>query len=288
MALSILILTGQSGSGKSTVLRALEDEGYFCVDNIPTGLVEQLLQGIDEAQLTERLALGIDVREGRFLAQAPALVARLRAGPRPVRLVFLAADDAAMVRRYSQTRRLHPLDTGAGLRAAIAQERQLLTPLRELADDIWDTSASSPHALRARVVARLGGAQAADELRAQVLSFGFKHGLPLEADMVLDVRFLRNPYFVPALRPQSGLDAPVRDYVLAAPECGQFIQHAQAMLAFLLPEYRKEGKRYFTLAIGCTGGRHRSVALASQLTEFLRSLGVMAALRHRDLEEIRT
>ena len=288
MSLSILILTGQSGSGKSTALRALEDEGHFCVDNIPASLVEQLIEGVDTEQVGDRLTLVMDIRERHFLAQAPALLERLRRGSRPVRLLFLESDEAATVQRYSQTRRLHPLDAGAGLLQAIRQERELLTPLRELADDIWNTSTLTPHALRARVLQRLGGVAAPDVLRASVLSFGFKHGIPLEADMVLDVRFLRNPYFVPELTQQSGLDAPVREHVLATPEAAKFIEHAQGFLAFLLPEYQKEGKRYFTLAVGCTGGRHRSVTLARVLTEFLKAQGVMADLRHRDLQEGRT
>jgi UPF0042 nucleotide-binding protein len=285
MTLSITILTGQSGSGKSTAIRALEDHGYFCVDNLPTSLVERLIEVIDAEETCDRLALVMDIREKRFLAQAPALVERLRQGSHPVRVVFLEAKEEAVLRRYSETRRLHPLDRGDGLRTAVEEERTLLTPLRELADDTLDTSALSPHALRAKVVQQIAGVSAGDALRIGLMSFGFKHGVPLEADMVLDVRFLPNPYFQTTLRPLTGLDAGVRDYVLTIAEAQQFLTHAHAFFEFLLPQYQREGKRYLTVAIGCTGGRHRSVAMACELRDRLAKQNIIADLRHRDLKE---
>lgn len=285
MPLSILILTGQSGSGKSTAIRALEDEGYFCVDNVPTSLVEQLVDVVNAEQTADRLAIGIDIRERRFLQQAPALMARLRQGKHPVRMIYLEAKEEATIRRYSETRRLHPLDRGAGLRAAIVQERALLAPLRELADETLDTSSMSPHALRARVAERLAGVGPSDAIRVAVLSFGFKHGVPLEADMVLDVRFLTNPYFDVTLRPMTGLQEDVRQFVLRTSEAQTFLQHAADFLGFLVPQYQKEGKRYLTVAVGCTGGRHRSVAIARELCERLAKINISADLRHRDLKE---
>ena len=285
MPLSILILTGQSGSGKSTAIRALEDHGYFCVDNLPTTLVEQLVQVVDAEQTCERLALVMDIRERRFLGHAPALVARLRQGPHPVRMVFLEAKQESVLRRYSETRRLHPLDRGDGLRAAVAEEHRVLAPLRELADEALDTSELSPHALRARVVQLLVGPGDSDTLRVGLMSFGFKYGVPSEADMVLDARFLPNPYFQPGLREKTGKDAPVRDFVLQTPDALTFLQHAESFLRFLLPQYQREGKRYLTVAIGCTGGRHRSVALAQELASRLAEQTVIADLRHRDLQE---
>ena len=284
MPLSILILTGQSGSGKSTAIRALEDAGYFCVDNIPTSLVEQLVGVVLSEGTSDRLMAVIDIREKRFLAQAPALITRLRQGPHPVRMMFLEAQDEVVISRYSETRRLHPLDSGAGLRAAIMQERTLLAPLRELADETFDTSRLSPHDLRAIMRDRLAASNS-EHIRVALLSFGFKHGVPLEADMVLDVRFLNNPYFDLKLRPLTGLSEEVRQFVVRSPEAQTFVQHAQDFLAFLLPQYQKEGKRYLTVAIGCTGGRHRSVAIARELCERLAKIDIAADLRHRDVKE---
>ncbi len=285
MTCSILLLTGQSGSGKSTAIRTLEDQGYFCVDNMPTSLVQQLIDTVFAAAASERLALVMDIRERAFLQEAPALVARLRQGPRPFRMIFLEAKEEVMIRRYSETRRLHPLDDGCGLRAALAAERRLLAPLRELADEAMDTSHMSPHALRKAVAVQLAGARAGADgaLRVSLLSFGFKHGVPLEADIVLDVRFLPNPYFVPGMREQTGQDAPVSAYVLAQPEAQKFLELTAALLFFLVPQYQREGKRYLTVAIGCTGGRHRSVAVAAALQARLQAQAVAANLTHRDV-----
>lgn len=285
MALSILILTGQSGSGKSTAIRALEDQGYYCVDNLPTALVEQLVHQVDKDKTCERLALVMDIREKRFLEQAPAMIERLRQGKHPLRIIFLEAKEDVVLRRYSETRRLHPLDRGSGLRAAVEEERRLLAPLRELADDTLDTSGQSPHALRDNVVRLIAGVNPGDGLRVALLSFGFKHGIPLEADLVFDVRFLPNPYFRADMREKSGLDEPVWRFVLEIPEAQTFLQHTMDMLTFLLPQYQREGKRYLTVAIGCTGGRHRSVSLAGELATRLAKIGIKADLRHRDLKE---
>lgn len=285
MTLSILIVTGQSGSGKSTVIRTLEDHGFFCVDNIPTGLVEQLINVAHGGGTNESLAVVMDVREAHFVAQAPALIERLRVGPHPVRLLYLEASEPALIRRYSETRRRHPLDRGAGLRAAISSEREILAPLRELADATLETSAMSPHELRDRVIKQVVGIRPGDSLRIGLMSFGFKHGLPLEADMVLDVRFLANPYFDPTLRHLTGLDEAVKQAVVGSEEGKMFLERASTLLGFLIPRYQREGKRYLTLAVGCTGGRHRSVAIVQALAKQLGEGGIAVDLRHRDIEE---
>jgi len=280
----ILILTGQSGAGKSTAMHALEDVGYFCVDNLPTALAETLVAEVHKSAAVKALALGMDMREKNFLDQGPALVQRLRAGPHPVRLIFLQAQEEVVLRRYSQTRRLHPLDDGAGLRSAIVREQAVLGPLRELADEAIDTSQLSVHMLRSRIMSQFDPEAAAQDLRVTVLSFGFKYGVPTEADMVLDVRFVPNPYFIPELRPQTGLDPSVAAFVLQRDEAQTFLQHAQNFLQFLVPHYRAEGKCYFTVAIGCTGGRHRSVALAQQVAQSIAGTGVAVDVRHRDID----
>ncbi len=283
MSVSVLILTGQSGSGKSTAIHALEDHGYFCVDNIPTGLVERLIALVRDEAAVERLAVVMDVREPHFIEQAPQLVARLRKQGESVRVVYLEAGEAALIRRYSETRRRHPLDSGTGLRDAIVRERDVLVPMRELADDTLDTSMMSPHELRARVTEQIVGVDPGGELKVALVSFGFKHGLPLEADMVLDVRFLPNPYFEPNLREQSGLDAQVAAYVTHNEAGAALLQRVDDLLGFLLPRYQREGRRYFTVAIGCTGGQHRSVAVAGALGKSLARRGLAVDLRHRDL-----
>lgn len=283
--LDILILTGQSGSGKSTAMRAAEDAGYFCVDNLPVALLEDLVSLCSHHTDTNRtrLALVMDLRERQFLQTAPKLVPALKAKGHRVRVVFLAAQQDVVLRRYSQTRRLHPLDGGGGLREAVVAEQALLEPLREMADEVIDTSRLTPHGLRASIIERVGGAASAGAMRVTVLSFGFKNGVPSEADMVLDVRFLPNPFFVPELSAHSGMQPAVADYVLQKPDAKAFLSHADNFLRFLLPHYQAEGKRYFTLGIGCTGGRHRSVAIAAQLTEQLCEAGFAAELRHRDM-----
>lgn len=282
MALSITILTGQSGSGKSTAIRALEDSGHYCVDNMPTALVERLVDIVASDPSCSQLALVMDIRERHFLSEAPALVQRLRNSPYAVRLIFLEAQEEIVLRRYSETRRLHPLDRGRGLRAAVEEERSVLAPLRELADEAIDTTGMSPHVLRAKVSVQIAGVKASDALRVGIMSFGFKHGIPMDADMVVDVRFLPNPYFVPSMRERTGLQDDVRDYVLGLAETQTFIEHTLNFLTFLLPQYQQEGKRYFTLAIGCTGGRHRSVAIAEEVRKRLVTHVPIVDCRHRD------
>ncbi len=285
MALSVLLLTGQSGSGKSTALRALEDHGHFCVDNVPTAIAGSLVEHLREEGMVERLVLVMDIRDRHFIQEAPRLVRRLRDGGIAIRVIYLDAREEALIRRYSETRRRHPLDYGYGLRHAIAHEREVLEPLRELADDTLDTTSSSPHVLRARII-ELFGEAAPEGLRLTVLSFGFKFGLPAEADIVLDVRFLPNPYFEAALREKTGLDDDVSHYAIGHPEGQSFIDDAAGFLSRLIPQYEREGKCYLTVAVGCTGGQHRSVAVGRALAERLAELAHVD-LRHRDIQEAR-
>ena len=282
MGLSILLVTGQSGSGKSTTVRTLEDHGYFCVDNMPVALVEELVRVLKAEGTIERLALVMDVRERRFIEEGPRLVARLRRGGTAVRVVYLDAKEEAIIRRYSETRRGHPLDDGCGLRVAIGREREILSPLRELADETLDTSLMSPHELRSRIVAQIANNEQHEGLRVALLSFGFKNGLPAEADVVLDVRFLPNPYFEPGMRERTGVDEDVARYALGSSDAESFLTRSASFLSFLIPHYQREGKRYLTVAIGCTGGRHRSVAVVRELARRL-SPEVSVDVRHRDI-----
>ncbi len=281
MALSILLLTGQSGSGKSTAIRALEDAGYYCIDNLPTALVPQTVDVLAAEGAVERVALVMDIRDRRFVQEGPRLVQKLAAGPHALRVVYLDAKEEALLRRYSETRRRHPLDHGAGLRSAIAHEREVLTPLRELANETIDTTAMSPHELKARIQSQVAAAST-EPMRVSLVSFGFKHGVPLESDLVLDVRFLPNPFFEPGMRERTGLDEDVSRYAIATPSGEEFLDKTEAYLRFLVPQYQREGKRYLTIAVGCTGGQHRSVAVCRALATRLG--GSMAVdLRHRDM-----
>ncbi len=282
MNISLVMLTGQSGSGKSTALRTLEDQGYLCVDNIPLGMIETLTKSAQGTQGSGKIAVVVDVRQSNFIEQAPKVVAKLREGSAAFRLVYLEARKDILLRRYSETRRSHPLDQGAGLHASISTERELLAPLRELADDTIDTSGLSPHALRAGILRQLVNTELGDDLGLAIVSFGFKYGLPLDADIVLDVRFLPNPYFVAELRSKTGLQPEVREYVLQQSAAQEFVERTFDYLQFLLPQYQKEGKRYLTVAVGCTGGQHRSVSIAWRLNELFSKEKIRVDLQHRD------
>lgn len=281
MALQVIILTGQSGSGKTTAIRTLEDRGFLCVDNLPVSLAEEVIATVEPT--TQHLALVIDARQPHLLKDAPALVARLRQSSNSVRVVYLEALEEVLIRRFSETRRAHPLDQNEGLRRAIGRERELLAPMRELADDTIDTSSLSPHALRSKITHQIRGATS-DTMSLAILSFGFKHGLPLDADMVFDVRFLPNPYFVETLRPLTGLAPKVSTYVIDSSLGAAYVERTHAFLTFLLPQFRHEGKRYLTLAFGCTGGQHRSVAIVQALAQRLRADGYTLNVRHRDIQ----
>jgi len=282
----VVILSGVSGSGKSTALRALEDAGFYCVDNLPVVFLEKLLElSGHTAGEVSRIALGVDAREGRFLAEAPRVIQEVRQKGTEVQVLFLDASDDALVRRYSETRRRHPLaGEGGTVLDGIATERQALAALKAIADEVIDTTTLNVHELK-RLVSRRFVAGGGTRLGVTIVSFGFRFGLPTHADMVLDVRFLPNPYFVPELKAHPGTDPRVAGFVLGQPDARAFLERISELFGFLLPRYRAEGKSYLTIAIGCTGGRHRSVALAAALAERLEAAGQPVRLWHRDVDK---
>lgn len=282
--LEVVVVTGLSGSGKSTAIRAFEDLGFYCIDNLPVVLVPPFLAlCTGTRERIGRVGLGIDIRERQFLAAYPAMLETLRAAGHRVEVLFLDAGDEVLVRRFSETRRPHPLGAEGGPPAGIARERTELAALREEADRIIDTSALTVHELRdaLRRLYRHGARD--DALTILLVSFGFKYGVPTDVDMVLDARFLPNPHFVEALRPGTGCDPAVAAFVLERDETRRFLAHVEALLAFGLPLYRREGRTFFTLALGCTGGRHRSVALAECLAQRLTQGGGHVQVQHRDM-----
>jgi UPF0042 nucleotide-binding protein len=282
----VVILTGVSGSGKSTALRALEDAGFYCVDNLPIVFLEKLLElSGHTAGEVSRIALVVDAREGRFLGDAPRVIQEVRQQGNDVQVLFLDASDDSLVRRYSETRRRHPLaGDGGSVPDGIAAERRALADLKAIADEVIDTTTLNVHELK-RLVARRFASGGAARLGVTVVSFGFRFGIPTHADMVLDVRFLPNPYFIPELKPFPGTDPRVSGFVLGQPDAKAFLERLAELFGFLLPRYRTEGKSYLTIAIGCTGGKHRSVALAAALAERLEAAGQPVRLWHRDVEK---
>jgi UPF0042 nucleotide-binding protein len=278
----LVVVTGVSGAGKSTALRALEDLGFYAVDNLPLPLVPQLIDLLASRPDIDRIALGIDARSGNFLAGMQSIFADLRKRGLTVEVLFLEASDDILLRRFSETRRRHPL-SDTDIRAGITAERQTLTALRQAASAVVDTGTLNVHVLRGLIQERYGSGEG--ELAVTLLSFGFKHGIPSEADIVLDVRFLPNPFFIPELKPYPGTDPRVASFVLGQPDAKAFLDRLAELSAFLLPRYRAEGKSYLTIAIGCTGGKHRSVALAGALAERLSSGGQPVRLWHRDVDK---
>ncbi|MFO0595187.1 MAG: RNase adapter RapZ [Myxococcaceae bacterium] len=279
---SILVITGMSGSGKTTAIRALEDAGWFCIDNLPAPL---LLKVTELGESKDQLAFVIDVREGQFLKDAPHVVEEARRAGHRVEVLFLDSSDEALNRRYSETRRRHPLAGSGGVAEGLAKEREALADLRRHAEHVLDTSTMTVHELRREVSSRFGGTR--DRLTLTVMSFGFKYGLPSNADLVLDVRFLPNPYFVPELKPFTGKDPRVASFVIDRPDSWVFLDKTYELLEFLVPRYQKEGKSYVTVAIGCTGGKHRSVAIAHALVQRLKgsTFGAHAHLVDRDCDK---
>ncbi len=283
---SFVIITGLSGSGKGTFLKALEDRGFFCVDNLPVGLVskfyELVLKSEDDGT---KVAMVIDVREGETLQALPEIYSGLKRHEGvDVALWFLEASDAVLLRRFSETRRPHPLNPDRPVVESIAHERQLLAPVRELADHILDTSAFNIHDLRKHALSLFDDNEKA-RLLILLVSFGFKYGVPSVSDLVFDVRFLPNPHFVPHLKAQTGGDTAVIEYMNAQPETGEFLGRLENFLDFLIPQYEKEGKSYVTISIGCTGGRHRSVFITNEIARHFESRDYRVRVTHRDSEK---
>jgi UPF0042 nucleotide-binding protein len=282
-----LVVTGMSGAGRSTAAATLEDMGWFVIDNLPAALIMKMVEMVDRpGSGMERVVLVIG-RGGadtgtEYYDDLPDVLDSLRKTRTRVRVVFLDASDDVLVRRYEGTRRRHPL-AARGVEESVADERKLLGPVRERADLLIDTAELNTNQLRARIL-EVFGDEEAPLMQTSVISFGYKHGIPLDVDIVFDCRFLPNPYWVEELQPQSGLDAPVRDYVLGQPDSVAFLEKVDDLLTSILPAFHREGKSYLTIAVGCTGGRHRSVALAEALGARLSAHGQGVSVFHRDIE----
>ncbi len=279
----IVVVTGLSGAGRSTALRVLEDAGFFCVDNLPPGLAPALIGLVDREGKLERIGLGIDVRTGAFLSGAEETLSELEALGHRVQVIFLDCADEVLVRRFSETRRPHALSRTGDLQGAIHRERERLAGLRARADIVIDTTDFSVHDLRHRLIDYIGRDPNRPSMVVRLLSFGFKYGVPVDADLVFDLRFLPNPHFVDSLRPKTGMDAEVSAYVMNAPETQQLLGHLRPLLDYVLPQYAREGKAYLTIALGCTGGRHRSVAMAEELGRQLGGCNEVV-VSHRDAQ----
>lgn len=279
-----VILTGLSGSGKSAGIRVFEDAGYYCVDNLPVTLIPVFADLCTRSEDIRRVALVIDIREGLFLRDFPAVVGRLRQS-RPVTILFFEATDEVVARRFGETRRPHPMANGAeDLQESIARERAVLAPIRAVADAIIDTSAFSVHELRTYLLDNFLAATRPASLLVQLVSFGFKHGPPEQLDLMFDVRFLANPFFVQELKPLTGRDPEVVRFLEGRPEYGAFLARITELLRFLIPLYVREGKSYLRIGIGCTGGKHRAVAVTESLAAALEEDGLRLRAQHRDVD----
>ncbi|MGQ9498804.1 MAG: RNase adapter RapZ [Dissulfurimicrobium sp.] len=279
-----VIITGMSGSGKSTVLKAFEDMGYFCVDNLPIVLLPEFLFFMEgTAKGPTMVALVMDIREGTFLEQYRFIFSKIKEKGFHLEILFVDAKEDVLLRRYSQTRRHHPLEPSGEVLKGIRLEREKIMDLRESADKLLDTSNMNVHQLRQSVFDLYAPRKRLDSMVIHILSFGFKYGLPADANLVLDVRFLPNPYFEEDIKGLSGIDRKVRDFVLASKDTMEFLSHFESLLRFLLPRYRNEGKSYLVIAVGCTGGRHRSVVIAEYLRDKFMKDGEEVIINHRDM-----
>jgi UPF0042 nucleotide-binding protein len=281
-AKQLVIVTGISGSGKASALKAFEDLGFHAVDNLPLELLPEFAALVRNSAQIESAAIVVDIREGQTLDLLPEILKKVKL-LLPTSVVFLDAQDAVLVRRYSETRRPHPLSRSETVSRSIVEERQLLDPIRNVADTLIDTSNFNVHELRAHILSRFGHEDQAQHLLVSCLSFGFKNGVPLDADMVFDVRFLPNPHFVPEFRKKTGLDPRVADYVRGFPQTTEFLSRVTELMLYLLPHYVAEGKSYLTVAFGCTGGQHRSVMMVEEMTKRLKEAGYIVKAVHRDM-----
>jgi UPF0042 nucleotide-binding protein len=281
----LTIITGMSGAGRSAAADVFEDLGWFVIDNMPPALIAGVADLEAGKGTAQKVALVVDVRAGDFMEALAAGLAEAQERGATTRVLFLDANDEVIVRRYEASRRRHPMADGERVSEGIAAERQQLEELKGQADVVIDTSDLNVHELRDRLVHRFADADAqAGALQTSVVSFGYKHGLPIDVDVVLDCRFLPNPHWIDELRPLTGTDAAVRDYVLGQPEARAFVSELERLFELLLPAYAREGKAYLSIAIGCTGGRHRSVVIADELATVFARLGFEPTVHHRDLE----
>ena len=281
----IVIITGLSGSGKSTAVKALEDEGFFCLDNLPAALIPTFVDLVGKSGEVRDVALVMDIRGKDFFKGGETVFQRIGEAGHDVEIYFFEATDQVLIRRFSETRRRHPALESGSVPEGIRAEREQLAWLRRLATMVVDTSELNVHQLKEQVIASVKGEQGARQMIVHVQSFGYRFGLPLESDLVFDVRFLPNPYFIPELKEFSGLDPQVRSYVLGKAETAAFLQKLTDMLEFLFPYYIREGKSYLTISIGCTGGRHRSVVMAEELRDLFKHKKVNLEIVHRDIEK---
>jgi len=278
----LVIITGMSGSGKGSVLKVFEDLGYYSVDNLPIGLIPKFAELTRDSASIRFAALVVDIREGHSLKGFPAIYARIRREI-PSRLIFMEADDDTIVRRFSETRRPHPLGTSQSISKSIRQERVMLTPIRKLADLTINTSKFTVHELRDFIREKFIGEREESKIMVYVTSFGYRHGVPHDSDLVFDVRFLPNPNYIPKFKKLTGRHPSVARYIRSFPQTIEFVDRISELLVYLLPHYIREGKSYLTIAFGCTGGHHRSVMIADQIRKNLADAGYRAKVTHRDL-----
>jgi UPF0042 nucleotide-binding protein len=278
----LVIITGLSGSGKGSVLKVFEDLGYYSVDNLPIGLIPKFAELTRDSASIRFAALVVDIREGQGLKRFPELYSRIRREI-PTRLLFMEADDDTIVRRFSETRRPHPLGTDQSISKSIQQERKLLAPIRKLADLTINTSKFTVHELRDFIREKFVGERDEQKIMVYVTSFGYRHGVPPDADLVFDVRFLPNPNYIPRFKKLTGRHPTVARYIRSFPQTVEFVERISDLLVYLLPHYIREGKSYLTIAFGCTGGHHRSVMMADQIRKNLADAGYRAKVTHRDM-----
>ena len=284
-----VIVTGMSGGGKSTAIHMLEDAGFYCVDNLPMSLIQKFVEliALPDSEIT-KVALGLDVRSGQRFEEMPAIIDKLREKGFPCEILFMDANDRVLIKRYKESRRLHPLSQGDRVEDGIGREREILEVVKKKADYVIDTSQLLTRELREELDRIFVSNEEYNSLMVTILSFGFKYGIPSDADLVFDVRFLPNPYYVDELKTQTGNDSDVQEYVMGFPECGQFLDKLVDMLQFLIPGYVKEGKYQLVIAIGCTGGQHRSVTIANELYKRMKDQGNYGMkISHRDVKHVK-
>jgi RNase adapter protein RapZ len=280
-ATQLVIITGMSGSGKASVLKAFEDMDYYCVDNLPINLIPRFADLAKQSGEIEKAALVADIREGGQLKRLPSIIKSLRKQLKTT-VIFLEASDDALLRRFSETRRPHPLGKASTVKSALTKERRLLQSIRALADMVVDTSKFNVHELRSHVTSRFSAGGTDKDILVSVVSFGYKAGVPNDADLLFDVRFLPNPHFIPAFRPHTGRHPQVAKYIRSFPQTQEFIHRISSLLVYLIPHYVREGKSYLTIGFGCTGGQHRSVLIAEEVKKILAKSGYRVKVIHRD------